>query len=245
MVFPALMLPSAFLYALVDLLIPELAACRAQGRRERLASVTGQCLRAGLLFAGFTAGLLYALAEPLTAILYQSEQAGRLLRVFAPLALVLYLDALTDGMLKGLSEQVANVRYNTLTSALDAVLLVLLLPRWGLGGYIFAFAATHLLNFTLSLRRLLIVTGCPTGRGIGRRGLHRSRRACGAAAAGAGKRSGGAAAPRGGLFRCVYSGCVSQRNGGALSAAEPAGAAVSAGTQRKNAQMSRVNAKKI
>lgn len=40
MVFPALMLPSAFLYALVDLLIPELAACRAQGRRERLASVT-------------------------------------------------------------------------------------------------------------------------------------------------------------------------------------------------------------
>lgn len=123
--------------------------------------MTGQCLRAGLLFAGFTAGLLYALAEPLTAILYQSEQAGRLLRVFAPLALVLYLDALTDGMLKGLSEQVANVRYNTLTSALDAVLLVLLLPRWGLGGYIFAFAATHLLNFTLSLRRLLIVTGCP------------------------------------------------------------------------------------
>ena len=141
--------------------VKKLAACRAQGRRERLASVTGQCLRAGLLFAGFTAGLLYALAEPLTAILYQSEQAGQLLRVFAPLALVLYLDALTDGMLKGLSEQVANVRYNTLTSALDAVLLVLLLPRWGLGGYIFAFAATHLLNFTLSLRRLLIVTGCP------------------------------------------------------------------------------------
>lgn len=174
MVFPALMLPSAFLYALVDLLIPELAACRAQGRRERLASVTGQCLRAGLLFAGFTAGLLYALAEPLTAILYQSEQAGRLLRVFAPLALVLYLDALTDGMLKGLSEQVANVRYNTLTSALDAVLLVLLLPRWGLGGYIFAFAATHLLNFTLSLRRLLIVTGCPLrlGAALGVGGLH-------------------------------------------------------------------------
>ena len=160
-VFPALMLPSAFLYALVDLLIPELAACRAQGRRERLASVTGQCLRAGLLFAGFTAGLLFALAGPLTEILYQSGQAGRLLRVFAPLALVLYMDALTDGMLKGLSEQVANVRYNTLTSALDAVLLVLLLPRWGLGGYIFAFAATHLLNFALSLRRLLTVTGCP------------------------------------------------------------------------------------
>ena len=237
MVFPALMLPSAFLYALVDLLIPELAACRAQGRRERLASVTGQCLRAGLLFAGFTAGLLYALAEPLTAILYQSEQAGRLLRVFAPLALVLYLDALTDGMLKGLSEQVANVRYNTLTSALDAVLLVLLLPRWGLGGYIFAFAATHLLNFTLSLRRLLIVTGCPLRLG---------------AALGVGACTGAGALaaqllpelesdPAGLLLRAaVFSGvfilaaCLS---GTAERCLPPSlrGAAASAGTQRKNA----------
>ena len=112
-------------------------------------------------FGAFVLGLLFALAGPLTELLYRSEQAGRLLRVFAPLALVLYMDALTDGMLKGLSEQVANVRYNTLTSALDAALLVLLLPRWGLDGYIFAFAATHLLNFALSLRRLLLVTGCP------------------------------------------------------------------------------------
>ena len=160
MVFPVLMLPAAFLYALVDLLIPEMAACRAQGRRERLASVTGQCLRAGLMFAGFTAGLLYVLAQPLTALLYESVQAGRLLRIFAPLALVLYMDALTDGMLKGLSEQAANVRYNTLTSALDAGLLFVLLPRWGLGGYLAAFIATHLLNFALSLRRLLHVSGC-------------------------------------------------------------------------------------
>ena len=38
MVFPVLMLPAAFLYALIDLLIPELAACRAQRRAARLQS---------------------------------------------------------------------------------------------------------------------------------------------------------------------------------------------------------------
>ncbi len=70
------------------------------------------------------------------------------------MALVLYLDALVDGMLKGLSEQVANVRYNTITSALDVALLFVLLPRYGLGGYVFTFIAAHLVNFALSLRRL-------------------------------------------------------------------------------------------
>lgn len=166
MVFPVLMLPSAFLYALVDLLIPELAANRAQHNKIRLASVTGQCLRAGLLFSAFTAGLLYTLAEPLTALLYQSAEAGRLLQVFSPIALILYMDALVDGMLKGLSEQAANVRYNTLTSALDAVLLFVLLPRFAMTGYIFTFTAAHLINFMLSLRRLLRVTGCRCSPGV-------------------------------------------------------------------------------
>lgn len=149
MVFPVLMLPAAFLYALIDLLIPELAACRAQRRAARLQSVTRQCLRAG----------------PLAQLLYRSAEAGRLLRLFAPVALVLYLDALVDGMLKGLSEQVANVRYNTITSALDVALLFVLLPRYGLGGYVFTFIAAHLVNFALSLRRLLRVTGLRASAG--------------------------------------------------------------------------------
>ena len=165
MVFPVLMLPAAFLYALIDLLIPELAACRAQRRAARLQSVTRQCLRAGLLFGSFTAGLLFVLAGPLAQILYRSAEAGRLLRLFAPVALVLYLDALVDGMLKGLSEQVANVRYNTITSALDVALLFVLLPRYGLGGYVFTFIAAHLVNFALSLRRLLRVTGLRASAG--------------------------------------------------------------------------------
>ena len=92
-------------------------------------------------------------------------EAGRLLRLFAPVALVLYLDALVDGMLKGLSEQVANVRYNTITSALDVALLFVLLPRYGLGGYVFTFIAAHLVNFALSLRRLLRVTGLRASAG--------------------------------------------------------------------------------
>ena len=130
---------------------------------QRLASITGQCLRAGLLFSSFIAGLLFVLAEPAAQLLYGSAQAGRLLRFFAPLALMLYMDALTDGMLKGLSEQVATVRYNTITSVLDVLLLFFLLPRWGTAGYLFTFVATHVLNFALSLRRLVLASGCRPG----------------------------------------------------------------------------------
>ena len=66
-------------------------------------------------------------------------------------------------MLKGLSEQVATVRYNTITSVLDVLLLFVLLPRWGTAGYLFTFVATHVLNFALSLRRLVLASGCRPG----------------------------------------------------------------------------------
>ena len=37
-------------------------------------------------------------------------------------------------------------------------LLFVLLPQYGMGGYFISFAVTHLVNFLLSLRRLLMIT---------------------------------------------------------------------------------------
>ena len=42
-----------------------------------------------------------------------------------------------------------------------SVLIFLLLPKYGIAGYLFSFTVTHLLNFILSLRRLIAVTGYP------------------------------------------------------------------------------------
>ncbi len=159
MVFPILMFPASLLYALSDLLVPELARCRAEEDLRRVRHLTEKCLRMGLLFAGAVAGLLFALAGALGEVVYGRAEVGQYLRVFAPMVLSLYMDALVDGTLKGLGEQVACVRYNTITTAMDAALLFLFLPRFGIAAYLGSFTVTHLVNFALSLRRLLLVTG--------------------------------------------------------------------------------------
>lgn len=158
MVFPVLMFPAAILYSLSDLLVPELSRSRVMERQLRICDLTDKCLRLTFLFAGCVSGFLFCCARPLGQLLYSSADAGTYLRLFAPMVLMLYLDAITDGMLKGMAEQVSCVRYNTFTSLLDVVFLFLLLPRWGMGGYVFSFAVTHAINLFLSLRRLLQVT---------------------------------------------------------------------------------------
>lgn len=158
MVFPILMFPAAILYSVSDLLVPELSRCRAMGRSLRVRDLSGKCIRMTILFAAAVAGFFFVCAEELGQCVYHSADAGRYLRIFAPMVLMLYLDAIVDGMLKGLAEQLSCVRYNTLTSVLDVVFLYVLLPRHGVAGYVAVFAVTHAINLYLSIRRLLVVT---------------------------------------------------------------------------------------
>ena len=159
MVFPVLMFPAAILFALAELLIPELARCNASGSQNRIRYLARRSLHLALLYGCLFCGLMILFAEPLCIQLYESDQAGTYLRRFAFLVPMLYCDAITDAVIKGLGQQKICVRYNIITSLLDMVFLFLLLPRYGMDGYFISFLVTHLLNFGLSLRRLLKITG--------------------------------------------------------------------------------------
>ena len=159
MVFPVLMFPMAILYGLAELLIPELARCAAAGSRRRILYLAKRSLRLSMLYGCLFCGLLYLLSDELCMGLYRNADAALYLRRFALLAPMLYCDAITDAMIKGLGQQTACVRYNIVTSGMDVAFLYLLLPTYGMDGYFISFLVTHILNFFLSVRRLLKITG--------------------------------------------------------------------------------------
>lgn len=158
MVFPVVMFPAAILFGLTELLIPELARCDAAGSSTRIRYLMHKSLKIAMLYAAVFSGLIYLLAEHLCVRLYGNSDAAGFMRLYALLIPMLYCDAVTDAMTKGLGQQKICVRYNILTSFLDVVFLYILLPRYGMNGYYASFLVTHLLNFALSLRRLLKIT---------------------------------------------------------------------------------------
>ena len=158
MVFPVLMFPACILFGLAELLIPELARCQAAGTLHRISYLMKRSLKIALLYGVFFAGLLFLLSEKLCMLLYGSPEAGGMLKLYSILIPMLYCDAIVDAMIKGLGQQTVSVRYNIFTNILDVVFLYLLLPEYGMDGYFFSFLVTHVINFGLSLRRLLIIT---------------------------------------------------------------------------------------
>lgn len=159
MVFPVLMFPTAILFGLTELLIPELARCRVTESAGRISHLVKTSLRVAMLYGTVCGGILFLCADSLCVSLYGNKEAGLYLRMFAPLTVMLYCDLITDAMIKGLGEQKASVRYNILTNSMDVALLYVLLPRYGILGYFISFLVTHVINFILSIRRLLTITG--------------------------------------------------------------------------------------
>lgn len=158
MVFPVIMFPAAILFGLTELLIPELARCNAASSIIRIHYLVKKSLRVALVYGIFFAGLIFLLAEELCMLLYKNSDAVGYLQLYALLIPVLYCDVITDAMVKGLGQQKICVRYNIITSAMDVTFLYLLLPEYGMNGYYFSFLVTHLINFALSMRRLLKIT---------------------------------------------------------------------------------------
>ena len=159
MVFPILMFPACIIFGLAELLIPELARCSAAGSEKRISYLVHRSLKVTMLYGMLFCGLMFLLANPLCMALYHNSEAGQTLRFYALLVPMLYCDAITDAMTKGLGQQKACVRYNITTSAMDVLFLYFLLPVYGMEGYFVSFLITHLINFVLSLRRLLKITG--------------------------------------------------------------------------------------
>lgn len=158
MVFPILMFPVAILFGLTELLVPELARCRAAGSHARVSHLVRKSLRIAMLYGTVCGGILFLNADNLCIALYKSEEAGQYLRWFSVLAVMLYCDTVTDAMIKGLGQQKMSVLYNIFTNTLDVTFLYILLPRYGIVGYSISFTVTHVINFILSLGRLLKIT---------------------------------------------------------------------------------------
>ena len=159
MVLPVLMFPCAFLLGFSNLLVPEITRCKTLDQNEKIEKIMGFVFRLTLMFAIAVAAVLICWSEDFAVLLYNEPAAGTAIRALAPIVTVMYLDSAVDGILKGLGEQVAVVRYNVYDTAMCVGLVYTLVPLFGTAGYLTTIVISEVFNMALSASRLVSVTG--------------------------------------------------------------------------------------
>ena len=158
MVFPIIFFPSAILSSFSGLLVPELSRSFAQNDRRDIQRIVSNVFESALIFGIGCAGIMTSFSYALGEIIYPQTDAGNYIWMIAPLIPIMYLDTAVDSMLKGLNEQVYSMGVNIVDSLSSVILVSILIPQYGIWGYILTVYFTETLNATLSITRLLKIT---------------------------------------------------------------------------------------
>ena len=159
MALPIVLFPAALIIAFSGLLIPEITECCTRNNHRQIRYICERVTQLALLFSIGVAGIMICFSEELGAVIYPGTDAGRYIRLLAPLIPVMYIDTTVDSMLKGLGEQLYCMTVNIIDSLLSVLLVWILLPRFGIMGYVVTIYITELINATCSITRLLQKSG--------------------------------------------------------------------------------------
>ncbi len=161
MALPVILYPAALMYSFSGLLVPELAEAEVHDRRRHIHYMISRVWSLSLLFSFGVAGILICFSGEIGAALYPNSEAGYYIRILAPLVPIMYLDTATDAMMKGLGEQLYSMKINIADAALSVVLVLLLIPRFGIWGYIITIYISELFNTVCSITHLLVISKTP------------------------------------------------------------------------------------
>lgn len=154
MALPVITYPMSPLSSFAGLLVPEFAEDMSAGRDRRMSRIASKATNATLLYSIICAVFLYAFSEELGYLIYDSYDAGYYISALAFVVPIMYLDHVTDSMLKGIGEQVFSMWVNISDSLLSVILVWFLIPRMGIMGYALVIVIMEGFNFLLSFMRL-------------------------------------------------------------------------------------------
>ena len=158
MALPILFFPSAILGAVSTLLIPEMSEAAAKKRTLEVRSACERIIKLTGLVSFIFAAIFFVSGERIGVLIYKDVQVGLLIKYLSPIVPLMYLDSVSDGILKGLDQQ--NYTFWTALgdSSLRIILIAALLPVSGLKGFIAIMYFSNILTCALHLSRLIKVS---------------------------------------------------------------------------------------
>ena len=159
MALPLLFFPSTLLNSISTLLIPEMSEAAAMGSLGTLKSSAEKTIRITSVMGFIFSAIFFVSGKEIGNLVYKSYDVGYLLRALSPIVPLMYLDSVSDGILKGLDQQLFTFRTAVCDSSLRILAVMLVLPRFGLNGFIGIMYFSNFFTCFLNVNRLLKVTG--------------------------------------------------------------------------------------
>ena len=158
MTMPILMFPEVILNSFSGLLVPEFTYYYTKRDYNKISFIISKIFKITFLFSICIIGLFLFYSENISMLVYNNLSVSVYLKILCPLLLFMYLDGIVDNMLKGLNEQVGVMKCNILDLFVSIFCIYILLPIFGINGYISVIFISEILNSSISILQLKKIT---------------------------------------------------------------------------------------
>ncbi len=155
MALPILFFPSAILNAISTLLIPEISEAVALNRNIIVKNTCERILKITAIVGVIFGAIFGTIGQEIGWIIYKDADVGMLLVALSPIVPLMYLDSICDGILKGLDQQSFTFFTAISDSAFRIALILIVLPKMGLKGFIIIMYFSNFLTCFLNVSRLI------------------------------------------------------------------------------------------
>ena len=161
MALPLLTFPFGLLGSLSVLLMPEITQAHIRGETGRLSALLDRMLRLTGYFSALAGAVFWVWGAAAARLFYGPDgaEAGFYLTVLGPAMPLMYLESMVDGAMKGIGEQKAAFRYSVWDAVLRIGGVAVLLPRYGMRGFLTVILLSSFYTCAANTGRLLLSSG--------------------------------------------------------------------------------------
>lgn len=158
MALPLLLFPASLLSSISTLLVPEMTEAMEKNNKTAIRFAIEKIIYVTAVFSFLVGGIFFIASGKIGEVVYQNQKVGYLIRALAPLVPFMYIDLIADGILKGLDQQNTLLRNNVIDSVVRILLVVILVPNFGMTGFLGVMLFSNLFTSIMSVIRIVQTT---------------------------------------------------------------------------------------
>lgn len=154
MVIPLIVFPLTLLSSCFTLLVPEISRANTMKSNIRLKTLISRIYRFTAFFGFLIAAVLFTFSDNLSVLVYQSIEIAPHLRTICILTPVMFMDTVSCRILNGIGKQGALLFYSLLDSVIRIVLILLLIPRFGINALVAVIFVSNIFTAAKTVRKV-------------------------------------------------------------------------------------------
>lgn len=159
MAIPLLFFPFSFLSAIISVTVPEISRLNALKDGDALKKRTQAILNYGWIFSIAVGGLFFIFPDIFGNAFYHTDEATRAIRILAAVVPFMYIETVTDGMLKSIGEQNWTFITGLINSAGRILSVLFIISKTGAEGYLWILAVSNVFSYVMCAVRMKKKTG--------------------------------------------------------------------------------------